>query len=215
MAVLSVNPTRMVLNNLKKKLSVATRGHRLLKDKRDELMRQFLELVRENKTLRERVENKITKANSFFIEAVSQMSREKVECALMLPKERCEIDVGIKNIMSVNLPEFRLKHPISEDIFCYGFGETDENLDFGIEALAEILPDLIHLAEIENKVMRLSEEIEKTRRRVNALEHVLIPDTQDTIRYIMMKLDENERSATTRLMKIKDSMIKEKWTYAK
>ena len=211
MAVLSVNPTRMELTRLKKKLAVAVRGHKLLKDKRDELMRQFLDIVRENKVLRENVEAKIEKANKSLIMAQSVMNREVLSCALMMPKQGVEVEISEKNIMSVDIPvlKAKMKTDNPHDVFSYGYAYTNGDLDDGVLTLAEVLPDMMKLAEQENAAQLLAAEIEKTRRRVNALEHVLIPDTQDTIRYIVMKLDENERSNTTRLMKIKDMMIEE------
>ena len=211
MAILSVNPTRMELSKLKKKLAVATRGHKLLKDKRDELMRQFLDIVRENKILREKVEQAIEKANRSLIMAQTVMSKEVLQTALLLPKQGVEVTVSEKNIMSVDVPIFNTKTKTDNphDIFSYGYAYTNGDLDAGVLALAEIVPDMLRLAQQENAAQLLAAEIEKTRRRVNALEHVMIPDTQDTIRYIVMKLDENERSSTTRLMKIKDMMIEQ------
>ena len=211
MAILSVNPTRMELTKLKKKLAVATRGHKLLKDKRDELMRQFLDIVRENKALREKVEKAIAEANESLILAQSVMSRETLQTALLMPKQSIELETSEKNIMSVDVPVFhaKMKTDNPHDVFAYGYAFTNGDLDKGVLTLAEILPDMLRLAEQENAAELLAAEIEKTRRRVNALEHVMIPDTQDTIRYIVMKLDENERANTTRLMKVKDMMIKE------
>ena len=211
MAILSVNPTRMELTKLKKKLAVATRGHKLLKDKRDELMRQFLDIVRENKLLREKVEKAIISANASLLMAQSVMSKEVLQTALLMPKQGVELEISEKNIMSVDVPVFRTKMKTNNphDVFSYGYAFTNGDLDAGVLTLAEILPDMLRLAEQENAAQLLAAEIEKTRRRVNALEHVLIPDTQDTIRYIVMKLDENERANTTRLMKIKDMMIQE------
>lgn len=211
MAILSVNPTRMELTKLKKKLAVATRGHKLLKDKRDELMRQFLDIVRENKALREKVEKAIAEANESLILAQSVMSRETLQTALLMPKQSIELETSEKNIMSVDVPVFhaKMKTDNPHDVFAYGYAFTNGDLDKGVLTLAEILPDMLRLAEQENAAQLLAAEIEKTRRRVNALEHVMIPDTQDTIRYIVMKLDENDRANTTRLMKVKDMMIKE------
>ena len=211
MAILSVNPTRMELTKLKKKLAVATRGHKLLKDKRDELMRQFLDIVRENKALREKVEKAIAEANESLILAQSVMSRETLQTALLMPKQSIELETSEKNIMSVDVPVFhaKMKTDNPHDVFAYGYAFTNGDLDKGVLTLAEILPDMLRLAEQENAAELLAAEIEKTRRRVNALEHVMIPDTQDTIRYIVMKLDENDRANTTRLMKVKDMMIKE------
>ncbi len=215
MAVLNVNPTRMELTNLKKKLVTARRGHKLLKDKRDELMRQFLDLVRENKALREKVEEGIKKTNAHMSLAGSTMSDESLSVALMMPSQRMSLEVKEKNIMSVNVPSFvpKTKTAQKDDIYSYGFAFTSSDLDDAVKALSDIMPDMLRLAEIEKTCQLLSAEIEKTRRRVNALEHVMIPDYVDTIKYITMKLDENDRSTTTRLMKIKDMMLQNSHEY--
>ena len=211
MALMNVNPTRMELTRLKKKLAVATRGHKLLKDKRDELMRQFLEIVRENKELRQNVESLINEANKSLIIARSLMQKEALNTALMMPKQQVEIEIGEKNIMSVDVPQFNAKTKTDNphDIYSYGYAFTGGDLDEGVHTLAKALPDILKLAQQENAAQLMASEIEKTRRRVNALEHVMIPDLKDTIRFITMKLDENERSSQTRLMKVKDMMIKE------
>ena len=215
MAVMNVNPTRMELTNLKKKLVTARRGHKLLKDKRDELMRRFLELVRENKALRQKVEAGIKEANVHMAVARSVMSDEALEVALMMPAQRMSVDVTEKNIMSVMVPVFRTQVKAANDgeIYSYGYAFTSCDLDDAVKALSEIMPDMLRLAEVEKTCQLLASEIEKTRRRVNALEHVMIPQYEDTIKYITMKLDENERSATTRLMKVKDMMLKETHHY--
>ncbi|MBO5007428.1 MAG: V-type ATP synthase subunit D [Clostridia bacterium] len=211
MSVMNVNPTRMELSRLKKKLTVATRGHKLLKDKRDELMRQFLDIVRENKALRAEVESLVAKANKSMIMARSVMQSEAMSTALMMPKQQVSIEVSQKNIMSVDVPVFasKTKTDNPHDIYSYGYAFTGGDLDEGVRTLAEALPGILKLAQQENAVQLMASEIEKTRRRVNALEHVMIPDLKDTIRFITMKLDENERSSQTRLMKVKDMMIKE------
>lgn len=211
MALMNVNPTRMELTRLKKKLAVATRGHKLLKDKRDELMRQFLEIVRENKKLRQSVEALVSEANKSLIIARSLMQKEALNTALMMPKQQVEIEVSEKNIMSVYVPVFKAKTKTDNphEIYSYGYAFTGGDLDEGVHTLARALPNILKLAEQENAAQLMASEIEKTRRRVNALEHVMIPDLKDTIRFITMKLDENERSSQTRLMKVKDMMIKE------
>ncbi len=213
MAQLNVNPTRMELTRLKKSLATATRGHKLLKDKRDELMRQFLEIVRENKRLRESVEKKLQKANRYMAVAGSVMQKEALVSALMMPKQGVNLKLGTKNIMSVDIPTFEIKTKTASksDIFSYGFVNTSGDLDEAISLFSETLEDMLKLAEYEKSAQLLASEIEKTRRRVNALEYVMIPNYQDTIRYISMKLDEMERSNNTRLLKIKDNMIKEKF----
>lgn len=209
MAVMNVNPTRMELTNLKKKLVTAKRGHKLLKDKCDELMRQFLLLVRENKELRLKAEDGIKKANACMSAAAGVMDKESLEVALMLPNQKMSVDVEEKNIMSVIVPKFnaQLKTAKDGEIYSYGYAFTSCDLDEAVKALSNIMPDLLKLAETEKQCQLLSAEIERTRRRVNALEHVMIPDYEDTIRYITMKLEENERSSTARLMKVKDMML--------
>ena len=211
MANTQINPTRMELTRLKKKLTTATRGHKLLKDKRDELMRQFLDLVRENKMLREKVEQGIKNANKNFVLARAAMSKESLYTALLAPKQDISIDVSSKNIMSVDIPVFDIKTrtPDKNDIFSYGFAFTSSDLDDAVQSLSDILPDMLRLAEVEKSCQLMAAEIEKTRRRVNALEHVMIPETKEQIKYITMKLDENERSTTTRLMKVKNMMLEE------
>lgn len=212
MAQLNVNPTRMELTRLKKSLATALRGHKLLKDKRDEMMRQFLDIVRENKRLRESVEKKLSEANKFMAVAGSVMKKEVIMSALLMPKQGVELEVGNRNIMSVNIPSFKTKTKSqnTDDVYSYGYAFTGYDLDKSVELLSEALPDMLKLAESEKAAQLLAAEIEKTRRRVNALEYVMIPNYQDTIKYITMKLDENERSNTTRLMKIKDMMVAEK-----
>ena len=215
MAGTTVTPTRMVLNQLKGRLKTARRGHKLLKDKRDELMRQFLDLVRENKMLREKVEQGIKNANKNFVLARAAMSKESLYTALLAPKQDISIDVSSKNIMSVDIPVFDIKTrtPDKNDIFSYGFAFTSSDLDDAVQSLSDILPDMLRLAEVEKSCQLMAAEIEKTRRRVNALEHVMIPETKEQIKYITMKLDENERSTQTRLMKVKDMMLKEAHGY--
>ncbi|MGN0441273.1 MAG: V-type ATP synthase subunit D [Acutalibacteraceae bacterium] len=215
MANKTVNPTRMELTRLKKKLVTAMRGHKLLKDKRDELMRQFLDMVRENKELREKVEKSIEEANKNFVLARASMSDEALNAALLAPKQEVSVEVDTKNVMSVDIPVFNTKTRTSDenDIYSYGFAFTSSDLDDAVKSLAGVLPDLLRLAECEKSCALLASEIEKTRRRVNALEHVMIPETQESIRYITMKLDENERSTQIRLMKVKDMMLKEAHGY--
>lgn len=211
MAILNVNPTRMELSNLKKKLNTSRRGHKLLKDKRDELMRQFMDLVRENQRLRVKVEAELKNANSHMAIAKSVMSNAEINTALVLPKQEIHLSVSEKNVMSVMIPEFNIQFKTDDmsDMFSYGFAYTSGDLDDAVAALSQVLPDLIRLAEVEKSCQLMAAEIEKTRRRVNALEHVMIPRYEETIRYITMKLDENERSTTTRLMKVKNMMVEE------
>lgn len=215
MAGTQVNPTRMELTRLKKKLSTAIRGHKLLKDKRDELMRQFLDLVRENKALREKVEAGIRAANMNFVLARAAMENEELNVALMAPRQEVGLEVSTRNVMSVDIPslEYTTRTSDPNDIYCYGFAFTSSDLDDAVKSIADILPDMLRLAECEKSCQLMAVEIEKTRRRVNALEHVLIPDTQSKIKYIVMKLDENERSTQIRLMKVKDMMLEQAHHY--
>lgn len=203
---LNVNPTRMELSKLKKRLATARRGHKLLKDKRDELMRQFLEIVRENKVLREKVERAIIEANRSLVLARSVMQDEIIDTALLMPKQEITLEVGVRNVMSVEIPTYiaRTRTPDPADIFSYSFAFTSGDLDAAVLELSELLPDMLRLAQTEKAAQLMAAEIEKTRRRVNALEHVMIPQFEATIRMITMKLDENERSTTARLMKVKD-----------
>ena len=215
MANVQVNPTRMELTRLKKKLVTAMRGHKLLKDKRDELMRQFLDLVRENKALREKVEEGIRAANKNFVIARAAMEDEAINVALMAPRQEVYIEAEEKNVMSVDIPVFKYSTRTADpnDIYCYGFAFTSSDLDGAVKSLADILPDMLRLAEVEKSCQLMAGEIEKTRRRVNALEHVMIPQTQEKIKYIKMKLDENERSTQIRLMKVKDMMLEQAHHY--
>lgn len=215
MASTQVTPTRMELTRLKKKLVTAVKGHKLLKDKRDELMRQFLDLVRENMALRQKVEAGILSANKNFVIAKAGMSEQILNTALMSPKQEVYLEAGKKNVMSVDIPVFHTKTRTADanDIYSYGFAFTSGDLDGAVKSLADILPDMLRLAEVEKSCQLMAAEIEKTRRRVNALEHVIIPETQRNIKYITMKLDENERSTQIRLMKVKDMMLEEAHHY--
>lgn len=215
MAGTQVNPTRMELSRLKKKLTTAIRGHKLLKDKRDELMRQFLDLVKENKALREKVEKGIIQANKNFVMAKASMEEQMVTTALLSPKQEVTLEMEKKNIMSVDIPVFKYNTSTSNsnDIYSYGFAFTSGDLDYAVKSLSDVLPDMLKLAECEKSCQLMASEIEKTRRRVNALEHVMIPQTKESIKFITMKLDENERSTQTRLMKVKDMMLKQAHNY--
>lgn len=207
MALMNVNPTRMELTRLKKRLKTAVRGHKLLKDKRDEMMRRFVLLIRENASLRQKVEAELTAALGEFSLCRGLMEPEALEEAVMYPARTVQLTISSRNIMSVDVPKIDVEAGPPQ--LAYGFAQTSAQLDGAIQRLAELLPDLIKLAEIEKTCNMLADEIEKTRRRVNALEYVMIPDLNDTIRFINMKLDENERGSLTRLMKVKD-MIAER-----
>ena len=211
MASATINPTRMELTRLKGRLKTAVRGHKLLKDKRDELMKQFLEIVRKNRELRAKVEKGLERANATFTVASALMSPEMLEQSLMYPKQSVELDMKFKNIMSVNVPvyEFHTRNEDPTEIYPYGFAQTSGELDSALEAFSQVFQDMLELAEVEKTMQLLAEDIEKTRRRVNALEYVMIPDFQQKIRYISMKLDENERGNITRLMKVKEMVLQD------
>lgn len=217
MAVMNVNPTRMQLTRLKKQLSTAVRGHKLLKDKRDELMRQFLDLVKETKELRIKVEKGLSDANNRFVLAAAAMDRKAMDAALLAPKQEIYLSVKPKNVMSVNIPEFETttRTDSEGDIFPYGFAFTGFELDDAVEGLSRLTNELIMLARNEKSLQLMASEIEKTRRRVNALEHVMIPRYRETIKYISMKLEENDRSSRARLMKVKDMMLEKAHNYSK
>ncbi len=208
-AALRVNPTRMELTRIKRRLVTARRGHKLLKDKRDEMVRQFIALVRENHRLRKEVETELGFALSGFAMARAVVEPAFMEEALLSPARSIAVDMGIKSILSVRVPTLTTKEEDTKTTLSYGLAETTAQLDGAIESLAGLLPKLIRLAEVEKTCELLADEIEKTRRRVNALEYVMIPQFQETIRFITMKLDENERGNLTRLMKVKD-MIQER-----
>ena len=206
MASKTINPTRMELTRLKGRLRTAVRGHRLLKDKRDELMRQFFLIVRENKALRAKVEAGIEEANRAMTVASSVMSPEMLQQALLYPKQSATLD-----IMSVSVPiyEFHTKSEDAASIYPYGFAQTSGELDDALGALASVFQDMLELAQAEKKTQLLASEIEKTRRRVNALEYVMIPEMEKNIKYISMKLEENDRATKVRLMKVKDMVLKD------
>ncbi len=216
MAGTAVTPTRMELNRLKKKLATAKKGHKLLKDKRDELMRQYLELAKENMELRLKVEEGIKKANVNFVIAKAGMSEQILHTALMAPKQEIYLECESRNVMSVDVPQFTAKTRTADpaDVYPYGFAFTSGDLDDAVSSISEILPDMIKLAEVEKSCQLMAAEIEKTRRRVNALEHVIIPESEENIHYISMKLSENERSTQTRLLKVQDMLLDQKYKYS-
>ena len=209
MAKLNVNPTRMELRRLKNRLKTATRGHKLLKDKSDEMIRQFMLYVRENKRLREEVEGELQAALKSFMLARAVSSDAVIEEAVLMPSTHVGLTTSSKNVMSVDVPVFDIVEGEISDLYPYSFASVSSELDTSISSLTTLLPKLLKLAEVEKTCNMLADEIEKNRRRVNALEYVMIPQLEETIKYITMKLDENERGNITRLMKVKD-MIKSK-----
>ena len=205
----------MVLNQLKGRLKTARRGHKLLKDKRDELMRQFLEIIKVNKALRTKVEEGLTAAFASQQVASSIMSPEMMEQALLYPRQSVDLSITYKNIMSVNVPqyEFKTKSNDPSEIYPYGFAQTSAELDDALEKLGKVFEDMLELAEVEKTMQLLAEEIEKTRRRVNALEYSTIPTLEENIKYISMKLAENENSTKVRLLKVKDMVLQKAHNY--
>lgn len=202
---LHVNPTRMELTRVKRRLVTAKRGHKLLKEKRDEMVRQFIGLVRENARLRREVETELQGALGNFALARAVMDSQSLEEAIIYPARSAAIALGQRNVLSVHVPTITTVQTTAQSSdLPYGLAETSADLDDAIATMAALLPKLIQLAEIEKSCDLLADEIEKTRRRVNALEYVMIPQFEETIRYISMKLDENERASLTRLMKVKD-----------
>ena len=203
MAKLNVNPTRMELSRLKIRLKTAVRGHKLLKDKQDELMRQFIDMIKKNKKLRERVEEMLQNSFKDFLLSRGVMSDEMLENAIAYPKEKIGVEVKKKNIMSVNVPQMTfVKENEGNQGMIYPYGYD------AIDGLSSVMDNLLELAEVEKACQLMADEVEKTRRRVNALEYMTIPQLKETIRFIQMKLDENERGSITRLMKVKDMMSK-------
>lgn len=209
MAKINVNPTRMELRRLKTRLKTATRGHKLLKDKSDEMIRQFMVYVRENKRLREEIEAELSSALKGFTLARAVSSNAVIEEAVMMPATKAEISLSSANVMSVEVPSISVVEHEGQDKYPYSFDTVTSELDASIGTLSTLLVKLVKLAEVEKTCNMLADEIEKNRRRVNALEYVMIPQIEETIKYINMKLDENERASTIRLMKVK-SMIEQK-----
>ena len=212
MTRLKVNPTRMNLSILKDKLDNAARGHKLLKDKQDELMRQFITLIKENKKLRLEVEEKLQNSFKAFLMASAAMSPEMLEEAISLPTMKTLVNIKKKNVMSVDVPEMEfITKKTAEDAsrYPYGYAQTTSDLDYAIDDLTEVMDELLTLTQKEKAAQLLANEIEKTRRRVNALEYKTIPDLEETIKYIRSKLDESERANITRLMKVKDIISKD------
>ena len=209
MAKMNVNPTRMELRRLKTRLKTATRGHKLLKDKSDEMIRQFMVYVRENKRLREEIEAELSSAFKGFTLARAVSSNAVIEEAVMMPATKAEISLSSDNVMSVEVPSISVVEHEGQDKYPYSFDTVTSELDASIGTLSTLLVKLVKLAEVEKTCNMLADEIEKNRRRVNALEYVMIPQIEETIKYINMKLDENERASTIRLMKVK-SMIEQK-----
>ena len=216
MAGTTITPTRMMLKQLKGRLKTTRRGHKLMKDKRDELMRRFMDIVRLNKQLRERVESGLTASFASLQVASAIMSPQMLEQALLYPRQSVELGVTFKNIMSVNVPEysFHTKNNDPSEIYPYGFAQTSGELDDALEQMAKVFEDMLELAQVDKTMQLLAEEIERTRRRVNALEYVMIPELEENIRYITMKLEENENSTKVRLLKVKEMVLENAHKYS-
>ena len=211
----TLNPTRMVLNQKKGRLKTASRGHKLLKDKRDELMRQFMDVVRRNQELRIKVEKGLTEAFAALSVASAVMSPDMLEQSLLYPRQSVELGLDYKNVMSVYVPvyDFHTKSADAGDIYPYGLAQTSGELDDAMTALSGVFEDMLELAQVEKTMQLMAQEIEKTRRRVNALEYVMIPQLQSDIKYITMKLEENENSTKVRLMKVKEMVLQDAHHY--
>ena len=208
-------PTRMVLNQLKGRLTTARRGHKLLKDKRDELMRQFMDIVKQNKELRKKVEEGLTEAFASLSAASAVISPQMLEQALLYPRRTVDLDLTYKNVMSVNVPQYSFATSGGgEDIIPYAFAQTSGDLDDALGKLSAVFEDMLQLAEVEKTMQLMAEEIESTRRRVNALEYSTIPDLETNIHYITMKLEENENSTKVRLIKVKEMVLQKAHNYS-
>jgi V/A-type H+-transporting ATPase subunit D len=206
MVKLNVNPTRMELTRLKKQLTTASRGHKLLKDKQDELMRRFILLVKKNNVMRAEVEEELQQAMKNFSVADALLNDKYIEELLAVPKERVTLDVIEKDVMSVKVPIMNFQHEkdLADGPLEYGFLNSNDELDQSIKKFTKVLPKLLELTEIEKTCQLMAKEIEKTRRRVNALEYMTIPQLEETIYFIKMKLEENERAEVTRMIKDKN-----------
>ena len=206
MVKLNVNPTRMELTRLKKQLTTASRGHKLLKYKQDELMRRFILLVKKNNVMRAEVEEELQQAMKNFSVADALLNDKYIEELLAVPKERVTLDVIEKDVMSVKVPIMNFQHEkdLADGPLEYGFLNSNDELDQSIKKFTKVLPKLLELTEIEKTCQLMAKEIEKTRRRVNALEYMTIPQLEETIYFIKMKLEENERAEVTRMIKVKN-----------
>ncbi|MHC5082771.1 MAG: V-type ATP synthase subunit D [Planctomycetota bacterium] len=196
--------TRMELLQLKKRVGLALRGHRLLSEKRDEICRQLVQIARDLRGLRTKVEAELLETTRRFMMARATMEPEHIRAALEVPTKKFSLAISFASIMSVNVPQ--LAKDIEGDIMCYGFASTSGEMDIALRALERAFDSLIELAEKEKQCQLLATELQSTRRRVNVLEHVVIPDTQETIKFINDKLGEAERDEISRLMKIADTI---------
>ena len=214
MTRLNVNPTRMELKKLKARLKTAVRGHKLLKDKSDEMIRRFSIIIRENKKLREQAEQELSSVLKEFAKARGLVSREEIERIFSMPTVTLSLGLSTSSVMNVEVPQIEVTANTSDEIYPYSFTAITSEADYAVRQISKVIETLVKLASVEKTVQMLAKEIEKNKRRVNALEHVMIPQLEETIKYISAKLDENERGALTRLMKVK-SMISERDDFEK
>lgn len=207
MARLNVKPTRMELSNLKNRLKTATRGHKLLKDKRDELMRRFVDLIRENNNLRKEVEAALVSNMQDFVMAKSLENNAMIEEMFLVPTKEVQLFIEIENVMSVNVPKMHshIDNPYGDDNgdVVYSYLASNSEMDATLLAMEGLVEKLLRLAEVEKSCQLMADEIEKTRRRVNGLEYSTIPQLEETIHYIELKLEEAERANLVRIMKVK------------
>ena len=208
MTRLNVNPTRMEMTRLKGRLKTAVRGHKLLKDKSDETIRKFMIYIKENKRLREEIEKELGEALRYFMLSSAVTTSQVMEEAVAMPSVSLKLETGEMNIMGVDVPTIKILENDVKELYPYSFASVSAELDGSISNLSKLMEKLVRLAEVEKICNMLADEIEKNRRRVNALEYVLIPQFEETIKYISMKLDENDRSNTVRLMKVKTMIQK-------
>ena len=203
MARLNVNPTSMELKKLKARLSTAVRGHKLLKDKSEEMIRRFTILLRETKVLREGVESELSEVLKQFALARSLTPSFEAETAFSMPSVAVNAECTTESVMGVDVPKVELVSEKRADGLPYAYSEITGEADYSVQKASDLLPKMVALAQTEKAVRMLAEEIERNKRRVNALEYVMIPQLEETIKYIKDKLDENERAAVVRLMKVK------------
>ncbi len=197
-----VNATRMVLLNLKKRLNIAKRGHKLLKQKQDELLRILQKTIKELSSMRKEVEEQLAEALKQFFLARAYQDKNIFEGSFLMLDTDIELSMNVKKVMNVPLPEY--KRSLKGEIVSYGFAMTSPALDVALKGLMEVFDRLIEMAELEKRIILLAAEMDKTRRRVNALEYILIPEIESNVREINMKLEEREREKNSRLMMIKD-----------
>ena len=203
MARLNVNPTRMELKKLKARLQTATRGHKLLKDKSDEMIRRFTALIKENKRMRAELEAELSDCLGKFATACAYSSKEEIDKVFSMPVSNVSATFAVRDVMNVEVPSIEVSETKSDASFLYAFAEMTSEADYSVGMVSALLPKMVLLAGTEKRMRMLAEEIERNKRRVNALEYIMIPQLEETIRYIKDKLDENERASVVRLMKVK------------